>query len=236
MTEPYYSDDFVTIYHGDCREILPNVAADVVITDPPYGTKHYETDTDVFTPDLLRQLIAIGPCAVFGWPEKLVGLCVDAGAKPDEWVTWWPTNGRNRGFNRIGLWREAEMIAFFGGANWSTLRQPRRKTTTPLPDSGLRGDPQTDMARMGDVWTDESPNLNPNQPKRHHPNEKPVAVMARLVRVNPGTVVDPFMGSGTTLVAAKAEGRRAIGIELDERYCEIAARRCAQEVLDFGAA
>jgi site-specific DNA-methyltransferase (adenine-specific) len=235
---PYYDEDGVTVYHGDCREVLPSLAFDSVITDPPYATGYYRTDGDAFSPSMLAAFVAAVPTAVFGWPEKLVGWCVDAGVKPDEWVTWWPTNGRNRGFNRVGLWREAECIAVFGRAEWTLLRQKRCITTTPMPDPGVRGHPQTDMARMGDVWRDESPNLNPNQPPRLHPNEKSIAVMSRLVQVmtdDGGVIVDPFMGSGTTLRAAKDLGRRAIGVEVEEAYCEVAARRLAQGVLGFGA-
>lgn len=71
---------------------------------------------------------------------------------------------------------------------------------------------------------------------RSHPTEKPIALMAALVRKTRGVVADPFAGSGTTLRAAKDEGRRAIGVELEERYCEIAARRLTQDVLDFEGA
>lgn len=231
--KPYYEDEVVTIYHGDCREILPQVEAEECITDPPYGTGYYESDGAVLTPDLLTEWIArFRSVMVFGWPERLVGLCANAGAIPQEWVTWWPTNGRTRGFTRTGLWKEVECIAAFGDAKWGLLRQPRRATTTPMParDERIRIDEFSD-ARMGDVWRDESPNLNPNQPRRLHPNQKPVAVMRRLVAVTSGTVVDPFMGSGSTLVAARELGRKSIGIEIEERFCEAAVRRLAQEVL-----
>lgn len=235
-SKPYYQDDFVTIFHGDCRKILPLVEADVLVTDPPYGTGYYPSDVDVLNAIVLREWTErFASVALFGWPERLAALCASASMGPDEWVTWWPTNGRCRGFNRAGLWREVECIAVFGEGEWGALRQPRTITTTPLPDSGVRGHPQTDMARMGDVWRDESPNLNPNQPSRLHPNEKPVSLMRRLLMALPGVIVDPFIGSGTTLRAAKDLGRLAVGIELEERYCEIAAKRCAQEVLDLAA-
>jgi site-specific DNA-methyltransferase (adenine-specific) len=232
--KPYYEDAWITIYHGDCHaQALPD--ADALITDPPYGTGYYATDVDPRA-DLCDWTARFEFVVLFGWPEKLIGLCAGAGMVPDEWVTWWPSNGRARGFNKGGLWREVECIAAFGTADWGRLRIPRTYTTTPMPNPGARGTPQTDQARMGDVWRDESPNLNPNQPPRLHPNEKPESVMRRLIAVTDGTVLDPFMGSGTTLRAAKNLGRRAIGIEIEERYCEIAAQRCAQDVFDLGDA
>jgi len=232
---PYYDDGTCTIYHGDCREIIDGLDYDAIVTDPPYGTGYYGTDTDVLTPSLLAGF-ALVPTVVFGWPERLIGLCVAAGLVPDEWVTWWPTNGRNRGMNMAGLWREVECVAIFGDADWQLLRQPRAQTTTPLPAGDRRIALHDGPVRMGDVWRDESPNLNPNQTGRLHPNEKPISVLIRLVSVVDGTVLDPFMGSGTTLRAAKDLGRKAIGIEIEERYCEIAAKRLGQEVLDFGGA
>lgn len=237
--KPYYDDGTVTIYHGDCREILPAVCGEVLVTDPPYGTNLYPSDTDVLTAEMFTAWIGrFAVVTVFGWPERLVALCGAAGVVPDEWITWWPTNARTRGYNRVGLWREVECVAMFGRCDWGLLRQPRRARSSPSKDAGVRGkreDPRG--ARMGDVWRDESPNLNPNQRGRLHPNEKPVSLMRRLLTVTEDDlVVDPFMGSGSTLRAAKEMGRRAIGIEIEERYCEIAARRMSQEALDLAVA
>jgi len=86
-------------------------------------------------------------------------------------------------------------------------------------------------AYSGDVWTDLSPNVGLLSKRRLHPNEKPISLMVKLLTAIGGTILDPFMGSGTTLRAAKDLGRKAIGIEIEERYCEIAAKRLAQEVL-----
>jgi site-specific DNA-methyltransferase (adenine-specific) len=238
MADPYYDADGIALYHGDCRELLPTLpTADAVVTDPSYGTGYYRSDDDPLSPEMLRDFLGAGPTAVFGWPEPLAGLCVAAGLVPSEWIVWHPTNGRTRGFNRVGLWRESEHIAVFGTGDWGLLRQRRARTTTPMPGENNRGTPPPDKdARMGDVWRDPSPNLNPRQiAKRLHPNEKPLAVMERLVlalSARGQTILDPFAGSGTTLLAARNLGRRAVGIEIEERFCEIVASRLGQQVLD----
>jgi len=232
---PYYEDDHCTIYHGDCRGIA--IDADAVVTDPPYGTRKYDTDTDVFTPSMLAKLGR--PCAVFGWPERLVALCVDAAVRPDEWITWWPTNAAIKAPPTDQVVRESECIAVFGRGRWERVTIPR---TAPLHQwygakqrGTSHGNPLT--RHVGDVWRDAAPGLANQSHRRLHPNEKPVAVLARLVLAlsDPGkTVLDPFIGTGTTLVAAKQLGRKAIGIEIEERYCEMAVNRLAQDVL-FGA-
>lgn len=240
--KPYYDDGACVIYHGDGRHWIASQRAlpvAVVITDPPYGSGLYESDRPVFDGGWLAMFLRdVGDAMVFGWPERLSRLAVEAHRAPDEWVTWWPSNARaGRGFAPDGLWREVECIAAWGKFAWTALRQPRLTTTTPMPNRGLRGSSTDPDARMGDVWRDESPNMNPRQAQRRlHPNEKPLDLTRRLVRVTDDqrTVIDPFMGSGTTLRAAKDLGRRAIGIEIEERYCEIAAQRLSQEVLDFG--
>ncbi len=85
------------------------------------------------------------------------------------------------------------------------------------------------------VWDEP---IIPTWRHKFHKNEKPMQLMGRLIRwlSDPDqTILDPFCGSGTTLRAAKDLGRKSIGVEVEEKYCEIAAKRCAQEVLDFGA-
>lgn len=245
MSEPYYSDEWVTIWHGDCREQVLAAPIHAIITDPPYGTGLYPTDTDALSGDLLAAWIAQSPTAVFGWPERLVALCAAAKAVPDEWVTWWPTNGACRGFNPSGLWREAECIAVFGSGRWTELRRTRGEKASAIAANpalhnstnrrvGLNRDEET---RMGDVWREPAPGLAFNSHQRLHPNQKPIGIMLRLIEAMsaPGqTVLDPFMGSGTTLLAARARQRKAVGIEVDEAFCEVAAKRLSQGVLDLG--
>jgi hypothetical protein len=236
--KPYYEDDAVTIYHGDCREVLPGLTFDVVVTDPPYGTGYYATDTDVFTPAMLAALAGLAPVAVFGWPERLAALCVAAGLVPTEWVTWWPTNAAVKAPPSPGLTRESEHVAFFGDwPRFGCLRiarsRPLHEWTGPNQRGTSHGDVVTRLA--GDVWTDSAPGVGIHARHGFHPNEKPLAVLCKIIQGSDGGgILDPFMGSGTTLRAAKNLGRRAIGIEVDERYCEIAAKRMGQEVLDLG--
>lgn len=243
MPEPYYDDGTCVIYHGDCREYLYATSAadalawDTICADPPYGTNSYATDRDV--QDVLVRLLHFR-AAVFGWPEALVAACVEARVVPTEWVTWWPTNAAMRSFNPSGALREVECIAVFGETAFGSLREERSAKSASIVAAGyVNGSTrvarkEVPTRRIGDLWTDPSPGLGFNSHVRVHPNEKPLTLMRRLIEgvSNAGDVVlDPFMGSGTTLRAAKDLGRRAIGIEVEERYCEIAAKRLAQEVL-----
>jgi DNA modification methylase len=208
---PYYQHGGITIYHGDCRDVLPTVCADAVVTDPPYGISYRSGHVGVVarsiagdeTTELRDWLISTWlprPMATFAtWrcvsPVRPRGCLVwhkSAGGMGDLSFPWAPT---------------FEMVWVFGDG-WAGHRG----------DSVLTG-------RTVVTW-------NTGPARRVHPHEKPVDVLAQIVAKTPGlTVLDPFMGSGTTLRAAKDLNRRAIGIEIEERYCEIAAKRLEQEVL-----
>ncbi|NOY92104.1 MAG: site-specific DNA-methyltransferase [Deltaproteobacteria bacterium] len=202
--EPYYEHGGITIYHGDCREVLPGIEADAVVTDPPYGTgERLRVDGefartgqgwDEWRTDWLPQLKA---GAVFCPPRRMPEL---AGWVGDRW--------------RLLAWVSGNPAARKGVAP--------RYGIQPIVAWGCAGDGLLD-------WFRHRSNIQTG-----HPHEKPEPVMRWLVSLVPGTILDPFMGSGTTLRAAKDLGRKSIGIEIEERYCEIAAKRLAQEVLDFG--
>lgn len=236
--QPYYDDGQCVIYCGRAEDFLQKLSANAVIADPPYGFGVYPTDRAP-DPDTLRSLVKLGrSSAVFGYPEVLVAWCVAAGLVPDEWVTWWPTNKALQRAARLP--RSSEHVAVFGetpGAG--RLTRPRSPDAFTRAGSVRRG-LSPDVCRLDDVWRDASPGVGYNSHLRLHPNEKPVDLMRKLVELcsDPGELIlDPFMGSGTTLRAAKDLGRRAIGVEVEERYCEIAAKRLGQEVLDlWGAA
>lgn len=211
---PYYEHAGITIYHGDCREILPTLPkVDLVLTDPPYGISYdashskYKNgidrgeatwDVGEFDPDPVIRLdrptiMWGGNCFSASLPSSVGWLCwvkiARDGAdirQSDMELAWTNCIRRGRVFHHlwIGAYRDSE--------------------------SGVQN---------------------------YHPTQKPVALMRWCLRLLPSAqfILDPFMGSGTTLVAAKQLGRRAIGIEIEERYCEIAAKRLAQEMLPFVA-
>lgn len=230
---PYYQDDAVTIYHGDAYELVQPGFSVRLITDPPYGTGAYEHDKALDTEALASWLEWLATAAIFGYPETLARICRMVNRDPSEWVTWWASNKPPVHFSKL-LPRESEHVAIFGELfDTNGLTRPRSQDRTNRAIAASRGlDPE--YARLGDVWVDPAPGVAFNHHLRQHPNEKPLSVMLKLVEIcsAPGEVVlDPFSGSGTTLVAAKAAGRRAVGVEIDERHCETAALRCSQDVL-----
>jgi hypothetical protein len=221
---PYYEDDFVTVHHGRAEDFVGFMDFDVVVTDPPYGRSWRQGrlkslreaddshagitgDADTSTRDAVLAKCQTVPIVCFG---DLM-LAPPAGTK-QVLVYRKPPNAGTRGAMG-GFRRDAEAIYLIG----------------PWP-TGLGG-------RSSVVGTRARSQGNPSSPQGRfgHPHAKPVDLMDVLIEAcPPGLILDPFMGSGSTLVAAKRVGRRAIGIEVDESYCEMAARRLSQEVLDFG--
>jgi site-specific DNA-methyltransferase (adenine-specific) len=208
---PYYVDDAVTIYHGDCREILPGLRGDAIVTDPPYGLGFAYASHDDNREDWYRLMDSVVPLMRAVAPCVVMPICgIDRAGwwyehHPPDWlIAWYKGSPGHRSFVGFNDW-EAHLI---WGKPASIMHDYFATRAGFEAESGMDGNP--------------------------HPCPKPMAWARWLVsRVSlPGsTVLDPFMGSGTTLVAAKDLGRRAIGIEIEERYCEIAARRCSQEVL-----
>lgn len=237
-----------SIYCGDAADYFANTDAAwmselVVITDPPYGAGKYSEDKA--PPDeLLRRLIAEPKCsAIFNWPEDLVAMCVRLQVVPDEWVTWWAPNKTHP--RSAGL-TEAECVAVFGNTYPRRVRLPRSPEARALTESVNRrckhkggdghntGRTDPNLRQAGDVWMVRAPGIGFQCAQRRHPNEKPLELMERLVLLcsDPGdTILDPFMGSGTTLEAAKKLGRKFIGVELNEKHCRTAVERLRQGVL-----
>ncbi len=222
MTRPYYQDASVTIYHGDCREVLPTLPVDAaIVSDPPYGMK-WNTDSTRFT----------GCAHKRGDGRKDYGaIHDDANAfDPSPWLS----------FSSVVLWGANHYAHALPVGSWLVwVKKHDHLFGTFLSDAELA------WTKGGHgVYAMKRSFPPPSRAKEAgafgvHPTQKPLDLMRWCIetRTDDGQLVcDPYMGSGTTLVAAKAMGRTAIGIEIEERYCEIAARRCSQETLDLGAA
>lgn len=212
---PYYEESGITIYHGDCREILPSLPkVDLVLTDPPYG-------------------IGYGG----GWGTKTIHT--------KQHVKTEKIKGDDQPFNP-SLWLNFEHVAMFGAQHYydrlpsgGTLHVwDKRGEYLPFytADCDMIWINRKEVGRIFRcVWRGLCRETEHDQ-RIEHPTQKPMRVMRWLLEMFPDADVtlDPFMGSGTTLRAAKDLGRKAIGIEIEERYCEIAANRLRQEVLQFG--
>lgn len=205
MIEPYFDDGQITIYHGDCRDVLPSIqteSVDVVLTDPPYGFRKADWDED-FPTFWMGDAARIAKSAIGIMPGINNILSCPRSIPPFEYrwmLSVHLSNGMTRGLMGFGNWIP---VLVYGREGTSLYRTQQDATTVPI---------------IGDM--------------PDHPSPKPLRAMTWLVsRFDGELILDPFMGSGTTLRAAKDLGRRAIGIELEERYCEIAARRLEQQVL-----
>lgn len=206
--KPYYQDDSVTIYHADALELLPDLQADVCITDPPYnvGMAYPSGDQRDDFPEWTKQWFDLAPRPLIFTPGlKNLAIYYNI-AKP----TW------------LCSWHKLNQMSQSALSGWSVWE--------PVLVYGLRRKP------VGhDAWT--SP-MGTQNDVGDHPCPKPLFAWRKLVNdfsLADDLILDPFAGTGTTLRAAKDLGRKAIGIEIEERYCEIAAQRCAQEVLELTA-
>jgi site-specific DNA-methyltransferase (adenine-specific) len=226
--KPYYADDAVTIYHGDALEVIPSTSlghVGAVITDPPYfqpathyvparGTKPTRSlgDTSVLLHAFKAWAVELDKVV---WRDGAIYLFCDGQSYPIAFNAFYPL-GRVRPL----IW---DKVVSFNGYTWRHQHELILWVERPDAERLPTGD--------GDILRERGV----AQADRLHPAEKPVELVGRLVAKTAHTILDPFMGSGSTLVAAKQAGRRAIGIEIEERYCEIAARRCSQEVLGLVA-
>ena len=206
--KPYYEADGITIYHGDCREVIPGLPEHAMVSDPPYGTgwvrgggsvgvfvaKHERPEWDVFSVDWLT----LSPLT-------------------RHWVVFAPIS------------RAADVLAALPAASRVDWRKTNPRPNGPDRDAII----VAPVALPGGIWFEA---YNGDTPL--HPCQKPIDLMAWCVQFVPPhlTICDPFVGSGSTLIAAKNLGKIAIGIEIEERFCEIAADRLRQGVLDFGGA
>lgn len=224
--KPYYQDDWVTLYHGDCRKVLPTLdSVDLVFTDPPYKHNHVdgggfaaasrfhrEGQLDGISSFDLDQyanlLILAAPMLIAFHSRDLIPeycqLAIQA----------------NRSYD-LHVWHKTNAIPFTANT-WKSDIEYIALIWDKKP-----GWVQHHQSLHSKVWQSGI-----NNGDSLHPTTKPIPLLQKYLRIlSPVSVCDPFAGSGTLLRAAKDLGIRSIGIEIDERYCEIAANRCRQEVL-----
>ena len=237
--EPYYEADGVTLYHGDCREVLetlPDESVRAVITDPPYTERTHKnarasvgktqgkdtfregvTDFAAITDDDLRACLSECGRISRGWVIATLDYrhAVEFDLEPPLGLKC----------QRVGVWVKTN---------------PTPQLTGDRPAQGWEAIAYLHRARGRSVWYGGGKHGNyvlNIDGQQGHPTAKPLPMVRDWVLnfTRPGdTILDPFAGSGTTLRAAADEGRKAIGVELEERYCEIIANRLAQGALDLG--
>ena len=214
--KPYYDDGRMTIYHGDCRNVLPSIdSVDLIVTDPPYNVgKDYGTasdsldDTDYasFMDDVVKHARRL--CASHAWVAPRYKMAM-----------WW------------ALLPDAHEVVIPMRAG-NAIRQGWSSKYSIVLAVGIPA-----VLHPDDLWENirhRGEGYYFNEETFGHPGYTPYPIIAKTIVTMAGPsslVLDPFMGTGTTLRAAKDMNHRAIGIEIDERYCEIAVHRLAQEVL-----
>ncbi len=217
--QPYYQDELITLYHGDCREVIPtlDIIVDLLATDPPYGmdigygrgalglrTIAGDGDTTLISEvmGLSLPFMATNSWSAIFCNYAQVGIVQDSVATAGltvKTVVVWDKKQPSLG---MGIRNQHEMIVL------------ARKGKPAESYSG------------GNVWR-----ISRESGRPEHPHMKPQDIMGRLVNYyspDGGVVLDPYAGSGSTLVAAKQLGRKAIGVEIDEKYCELTVSRLAQ--------
>jgi DNA modification methylase len=259
---PYYEASGITIYHGDCREVLPRCApVDYLFTSPPYlDQRTYGANAADQWDEIVPPAIASAPMTergqmivnlglvvrdgeVIEYWQSLLSRCRNAGYRLAGWYVW------DQSFGLPGEWGgrfgpSHEWLFHFNASGAAPAKfVPCQTRLGTVNGSGLRRKDGTTAPRMSGHGKEYGTHKIPDSVIRicreasrvgdeaKHPARFPLDLPQFLLQAFPGTVCDPFMGSGTTLVAAKRLGRKAIGVELEEKYCEIAAKRLAQGAL-----
>lgn len=222
MPEPYWTDGQVTLYLGDCREVLPDLpAADVLVTDPPYASA--------------------AATATTGWAKQkwggnwgdmsLVTLMAEAtldaaNMAPEHEVYWFSDNLSYAALTPVFFRRYPIVQSIVWDRDMLGMGSYYRKQTEFIAYCRTRGAYDFPSRAARDLIR-----MKPDYAAREHPAQKPLGLMTEFLENSAvGVVLDPYAGAGTTLVAARNLGRRAVGVEIEERYCEIIARRLDQGI------
>lgn len=216
---PYYQDDSVTLYHGDCMEVAEWLDADVLVTDPPYGMDYTGFGGRKGEPRRVGGRVAVTGDRTAEARDSALRLWA---AKPalvfGRWNVARPANTRMR------LVWDKTPCGFMGDLSlpWGAAEEE-----IYVLGSGFVGKREANVIRAQTLMSADSR-------RPDHPTPKPVALMEALIKkCPPGVIADPFAGSGATLIAARNMGRKAIGVDVEERYCELIVKRLAQQAFDF---
>ena len=224
MTTPYFQNDLVTLYHGDCLEITEWLEADVLVTDPPYGIAWLTRGTYGGKRNGKGEVVA----------KNVIANDLDVTLRDTIIENWGTKPSIIFGTSRMPRPRETEHLLI-----WHKSGMP------PGPLNAAFMSQHEEIYVQGKGFRKSSPPLrsvlvtNEHRPTAvnqiGHPTPKPIGLMETLIdRCIQGVIADPFAGSGATLIAARNLGRQAIGVELEEKYCELIANRLSQDAFDFG--
>jgi site-specific DNA-methyltransferase (adenine-specific) len=223
---PYYDENGITIYHGDMRHVVPELGEmfDLIVTDPPY----FQPATHYVPARGTTPIRTLGDTSVLELAFELWSTTLDRVLAADG-TAYVFCDGQSypivyRTFYRLGLVRPLvwDKLTSYNGYTWRHQHELIAWVERPDAERVPTGD--------GDILQERAVPVD----ARRHPAEKPVGLMARLMaKHGEGSVLDPFMGSGSSMEAARQVGSRYVGVEIEERYCEIAVQRLAQGVLEF---
>jgi site-specific DNA-methyltransferase (adenine-specific) len=235
--KPYYEHAGITIYHGDCREILPTLPkCDLLLTDPPYvGLVGGLSLTNGGVAKRFKDSKTVGDI----WGASLDWLDSIAETGINQAIVFTTHHAMQETLRRIpgklcmiGTWHKPNTHpGVLTTPHYSCEFYVGTRVCEGCDWSGIRD--HIIFAQDFGGCISRGERIRNADGSNAHPTQKPIEVMQFLIPPKAQIILDPFMGSGTTLVAAKNLGRKAIGIEIEEKYCEIAAKRLSQEVFDF---
>ncbi len=224
--QPYFQNDLVTLYHGDCLEVTEWLQADVLVTDPPYGI--------AWTPKIGTYGANMKQRAAKQFAGNLIANDKNAEVRDLALVLW-----HNKPAIVFGSWRVPRPSLTEHRLIWHKAGMP------PGPANAAFMSQDEEIYVWGQGFKKSSPPMrsvirtDEHRPSAvqaiRHPTPKPIGLMETLIaRCPDGVIADPFAGSGSTLIAARNLSRKVIGVELEEKYCELIANRLSQEAFDFG--
>lgn len=216
--KPYFEDESVTLYHGDAIQIDEWLTADVLVTDPPYGIEWKAgalNDKRITRQQSVQSIHADEDVIVRDTALKLWG------SKPAIVFGSWRKPRPENTTHRL-IWHKANRQPGITSAAWYPIEEE-----IYVLGKGFTGGPTPNL-----ITTSEHRGSEPG--RVGHPTPKPIGLMESLISKCPeGVIADPFAGSGATLIAARNLGRKAIGIEYEEKYCELIAKRLSQQAFDL---